>query len=324
MQNGARAARARRRPHIYRFGPFCFSSELDIPELGALRNVISSALDRTIDVAIDLDEVPAGLEHGVSFGPGCEVSAREYLLDIPGIVRLYAGFGNSVRVQPSAAVPVSDITIFLLGSIFGALCHQNGLLPLHASTVEKNGRVTAFLGDSGAGKSTLAACLQRRGYRILSDDICVLEQSDRPGQGTRVVPVAGWLKLWRESLNHLGETPEERNRTFSSDDKYRVYLAPDSGPAPRLPLGRIVLLAKSEFEDAAPTWMPLSAADALGGMMSMTYLDYVPELTGSDARRFQQCAQVLKGARAYRLTVPWGLDRMESVLDLIEQQSLPA
>ena len=317
-QNGTYPPRTAERPYLFHFGPFRFLSELDIPEL---RELTGTGSTHAIDVTIDLGEVPVRLGGGTAFGPGCEVSAQEYLLDIPQVARLYAGFGKLVRVQSYGEVPISDITIFLLGSIFGALCHQNGLLPLHASTVEREGAVTAFLGDSGAGKSTLAACLERRGYQILSDDICVIEQSDRQrDQGPRVIPVAGWLKLWRQSLDYLGETPEERNRTFSSDDKYRVYLPSGPGRQRLLPLSRIVFVARSESPDAPPSWEPLSAADAIAGMMAMTYLDYVPELTGEDARLFQQCAAVLLGARAYRLMVPWGLDRMESVLDFIEEQ----
>ena len=53
--------------------------------------------------------------------------------------------------------------------------------------------------------------------------------------------------------------------------------------------------------------------------MDMTYAPYVPALTGQDARAFRQCARVFQHAQAYRLTVPWGLDRIDAVLDLLER-----
>jgi hypothetical protein len=58
--------------------------------------------------------------------------------------------------------------------------------------------------------------------------------------------------------------------------------------------------------------------------MELTYAGYVPALTGQRSRIFQQCARVFWNAQAWRLTVPWGLDRMESVLDLLESDVFKA
>ncbi len=212
----------------------------------------------------------------------------------------------------------SDVSTFLLGSVFGALCHQNGLLPLHASSVRSGGGVTAFLGDSGAGKSTMAACLQERGYGIVSDDICVLE--DRTAE-MKVIPLAGWLKLWRASLNHLGETPDEKNRVYSEDDKYRLYLETHAGDRPAL--RNLVFLTRAvEAGTEGLRLEALTTAETSAGMMQLTYLGYVTELTGSHARVFRQCARVLAGAKGYRLVVPWGFEGMDRVLDLLEGELL--
>jgi hypothetical protein len=177
--------------------------------------------------------------------------------------------------------------------------------------------VTAFLGDSGAGKSTLAACLQARGYPIVSDDICVLQED---AGAMRVVPVAGWLKLWRASLNHLGETPDERNRVYSADDKYRLYLETHAGDRPELT--KLVFLERASEAGSAPRLETLTTAETIGLMMKLTYLGYITELTGSHARVFRQCARVLAGAVGYRLTVPWGFEEMDGVLELVEWELL--
>jgi hypothetical protein len=214
-------------PHIFYFGPFRFESELDIPEL---RNSTGSG-ERHVELC--LGDLPTSLANASSELGACQVTPTEYLLDIPGIARYYVADGDKVRVDIAPGTPISDITTYLLGSVFGVLCHQNGLLPLHASAIERAGEVTAFLGDSGAGKSTLAACLQRRGHTVVSDDICLLESVP---SALRVIPVANWLKLWNQSLDYLGESPNERHRVFSTDDKYRVYLdTPESNPTPSHP-----------------------------------------------------------------------------------------
>jgi hypothetical protein len=297
----------------YEFGPFALESELEIPELEGF------AGSAHLPVRVKLGLAPADIANAASYGRFCRVSGSEYLLAIPNVGRFLVKDGNIVLVERAPNAPDPDVSTFLLGSVFGALCHQNGLLPLHASSVRSDGGVTAFLGDSGAGKSTLAACLQERGYGIVSDDICVLEAEAATGE-MRVIPVAGWLKLWRASLDHLGETPEEKNRVFSEDDKYRLYLETHAGDRPALT--NLVFLAKAESAEEEPRLEALPTAETLARMMQLTYLGYITELTGSHARVFRQCARVLAGAKGYRLVVPWGFEAMEGVLDLLERELL--
>jgi len=301
--------------YVYEFGPFRLQSEIEIPELQGF------AGSAHLPVHITVGDVPADLVEAGSYGRFCRVSASEYLLSIPGVGRFYVKNGASIVVEREPNVAPPDVSTFLLGSVFGALCHQNGLLPLHASSVRSGDGATAFLGDSGAGKSTMAACLQERGYGIVSDDICVLEAEAGTGE-MRVIPLAGWLKLWRASLNHLGETPDEKNRVYSEDDKYRLYLKTHAGD--RQVLRSLVFLTKAASAGESPRLEALTTGETLAGMMQLTYLGYITELTGSHARVFQQCARVLAGAKGYRLVVPWGFEAMDEVLDLLERELLGA
>lgn len=269
-------------------------------------------------MTIRLGGVPAVIPNAIFASPGCYVTAGEYLLEIPGTARYYVRNGNEVRLEIEPGTPIANVTTYLLGSGFGALCHQNGLLPLHASAIEFGAAVTAFLGDSGAGKSTLAACLRERGHRIVSDDICLLQDQD---DGPRVIPVAGWLKLWNQSLQYLGQTPEEQNRVHSTDDKFRVFLSdPLQNPSSKRVLDRIIFLARDSDSQAQPALQPMPLLDGIAGLMELTYAGYVPVLAGQKSRLFQQCARIMQRAKAWRLTVPWGLDRMESVLDLLDRE----
>lgn len=48
-------------------------------------------------------------------------------------------------------------------------------LLIHASAVERDGRVLVMSGESGSGKSTLAAMLGERGWRLLGDEFALLD-----------------------------------------------------------------------------------------------------------------------------------------------------
>jgi hypothetical protein len=295
-------------PRVFFFGPFRFESELDIPEL----HNSTGPGDRLVHLR--LGEVPQSLPNATPAGNFVQLTPTEYLLNIPGTARYYVAHGNEVRVEIAPGAPIANVSTYLLGSVFGVLCHQNGLLPLHASAVDSGGSVVAFPGDSGAGKSTLAACLQRRGHRIVSDDICLLDPAD---DAMHVVPVAGWLKLWNQSLQYLGETPDEQHRVFSTDDKYRLFLPGTDSTLRRL--HRVVFLSKDPDPRAQPALQPLSLPEAIAALMDTTYVSYVPALTGQQHRIFRQCARVFQQAQPWRLTVPWSLDRIDSVVDLLER-----
>ncbi len=51
-------------------------------------------------------------------------------------------------------------------------------LLIHAAVLERNGRAIVLPGDPGAGKSTLTAALALSGYRLLSDEMALIDRDD--------------------------------------------------------------------------------------------------------------------------------------------------
>jgi hypothetical protein len=56
--------------------------------------------------------------------------------------------------------------------------HAHHYLMLHAAVLERNGRALIMPGDPGAGKSTLTAALMLDGWRLLSDEITLIDRND--------------------------------------------------------------------------------------------------------------------------------------------------
>ncbi len=54
-----------------------------------------------------------------------------------------------------------------------ASCHQ--WLMLHAACLERNGHAVLLPAPPGSGKSTLCAALALRGWRLLSDEMCLID-----------------------------------------------------------------------------------------------------------------------------------------------------
>lgn len=73
-------------------------------------------------------------------------------------------------------------------------CHQ--WISLHAAVLERGGRAVVLPAPPGAGKSTLCAALMLHGWRLLSDELTLLE----PGSGW-VVPSPRPVSLKNDSID---------------------------------------------------------------------------------------------------------------------------
>ncbi len=69
-------------------------------------------------------------------------------------------------------------------------------LMLHAAVLEKNGQAVILPGDPGAGKSTLTAALVLSGWRLLSDEITIIDRDDG-----LIVPLARPISLKNASID---------------------------------------------------------------------------------------------------------------------------
>ena len=177
--------------------------------------------ERAADIEIRLGDVPDRLEHAVHGGPLLQVAADGACrYAIANVAAYLVEDGRRVTVRPRMDPDAADVRVFLLGSVFGILCHQRGLLPLHAGCVEIGGRAVAFAGDSGAGKSTLTAAFLRRGHAVLADDVTVVDLA-APG-GPLVLPSFPRIKLWRDAMDGLGLPADGLERSRAQLQKFHL------------------------------------------------------------------------------------------------------
>ena len=141
----------------------------------------------------------------------------------------------------------TDVRLFLLGSVMGALMHQRGRLPLHGSAIRlPDGTAAIFMGPSGVGKSTLAAAFRQRGYVVAADDISLIFTGD---DGVPLLqPAYPELKLWAEAAAKIGEDAQTLPRARTQLEKYSLCFHHQFDATP-LPLRRLYLLETTEDEN---------------------------------------------------------------------------
>jgi hypothetical protein len=178
------------------------------------------------DVTIHEGEVPAVLSRIINQGVLYQSNDTEFLLRIDSVAAYYVRNGNEIIVQRLGRASGGEVSAFLTGTSFGALMHQRKLLPLHASAILHNHRCMILAGISGAGKSTLATALINQGGTLVADDISVISFD---GEKPSVCPAFPYVKIWEDSLVHLGLTAEGLEPVRGELKKYYLPVSRFSG-----------------------------------------------------------------------------------------------
>lgn len=85
---------------------------------------------------------------------------------------------NEIIVEPKEKQELDDIVPFIQGYCFAMLFSKRGLHALHCSALYGENGVVLIGGYSGAGKSTITNKLLQEGYRLMADDVSVLQSLD--------------------------------------------------------------------------------------------------------------------------------------------------
>lgn len=297
---------------LYRVFGLDVQAEIALPELAAAPD--AAALDRTTDVTIRIGDAPRP-PGAVAIAEGVAADAGRFWMDVPDVARIVVRSGREIVVDPVPGADALVIRAFLLGSALGALLHQRGLLPLHASAVRMGGGAVAFLGASGAGKSTIALHLADRGvgrgHATLSDDICALEIVDG---ATLLHPGPRRMKLWPGSLAATGRDPVGLAPVLPMLDKYQLPLAgDDAGSA--VPLAAVFLLDCGPGTGIEP--LPLPAATA--ALVANTFRGELVAPMGRGRTHFDQCLAIARAPGVQRLRREWSLDRLNAASAAVER-----
>lgn len=272
------------------------------------------------DVRIRRGSVAPALENPVMSAGYFQTAAREFLLDIPSAARYLACNGNTIVVDAYPGVDPERVRLFLMGSALGGLLYQRGLLLLHGSALDTPWGAMVFIGAQGEGKSTLAAHLHRRGYPLLSDDVCAVMRDENGIH--RVIPAVPLMRLCEDALAHLEGFATHTQATTFDVDKYVVSLRQNLRHAPRA-LGGIHLLSSHELPEIGVR--PLRGFDRMNLLMANLYrAEYLRGMESAGAV-MQLAAQVVAETPFAEVRRPRDIERMDEVLDHLESywQAMP-
>lgn len=301
-------------PHFYRLFGLTIASDIALPELFA-----GDASDAP-DVRITRGPVTTPLPGAPSVW-GLSGTRDDAVLTVADTARYGVREGSRIVVDPAEGATPKAVLLFLLGSAFGALLHQRGLLPLHANAIEIDGGAVAFTGRSGAGKSTLASAFLARGYSLLADDVCVVKFDDAGSPMAQ--PGLPRLRLWRDAAEASGRRVEELELAFEGQDKFLVPIH-DSQTRRPVPLRRLYLLGELSPGERGPRIRRLIGSEAVAAVLANTYRGQYLSVLGGTERLLGDAMRLLQAVRVFEVQREWGYDVLDAQIDAIEAHAAGA
>lgn len=268
---------------VYRLLGHVVHSELELPELQRGEPGFADPA-----ILIRYGHADALASRGRSTETPYVVDRAGFLLEKPGVARYGIADGRTITVDVCDGASAFDVRAFLLGSVFGALCHQRGLLPLHAGAVASGGSCVAFAGRSGTGKSTLTSGLLQRGFTFVTDDICPIDVA--AGGTPTVLPGVPRLKLAADSMKALGR--DSSGWVSGQDQPPKYHLDVHSEVFESATLTGIYMFTHEEANPAPYSLREITPKQAVPCVEQLTYMPRYPRAAGLAARHFRHCVQV--------------------------------
>ena len=222
--------------------------------------------------------------------------------------------GKRIDVWPNPGVPVEELTAFIFGYSIAMLFWQRGLTAVHCSASEYKGKSLIVSGYSGSGKSTLTTCLLNNGFRLMTDDVAIVDGMS--GQDAIVFPAFPQQKLCRDAVHRNNYNTEELIYIDEDKDKFAVQCRDNFCEEPR-PLAALICLSVQDEDDQVHI-TELTGHEKLTAFLPNLFL--IPmfrQSGGFGAEEMMKCLKIVGKTPVYRLRRPKGIDSTKEQLQVI-------
>ena len=277
-----------------------------LPEL----TQIDLSSDQDIDVIIRFAKIsPHGLVNGKQLGPFLWVNQFNLWLHVPKVAHFLIENGRKISIDPEPDIDNESLRIFLLGSAFGALLSQRGLLVMHGNAIQIDNQAMLCVGPSGSGKSTLAAGFMRRGYPVLADDVVPIDTE------CHALPGFPRIKLWQDVTDELSIDTSKLDRIRPGINKFNFPLD-KTFHYKKLPVRWIyVLHSENKLKDFELT--SIEGMDRFTLLRNNTYrLRYLDGINFK-ADHLKLCSKLASSIRLAKITRPNDRFALDGLIDYI-------
>ena len=282
----------------------------------ALSLLSESPQDETSDIYIsesDFRQWPS-LPSGLVDTPFIQVLPNDLRIFVHGLLSMRIADGSIIQwSKDSSETADEDISTLVLGSGLGAIFIQRNYLVLHGNCIPKDGLAIACLGSSGIGKSTLAFSLLRHGWKLLSDDLVVIDSMGF------AIPGLAQVKLWSDVAKHYHIPNSYLQELRSRVNKYSVKLEGSLIESARTKVDRIYILHNSQINNS-PTYIHQNTQSSFESIKLVLENLYRPRFyrgLKKEGPAMVRICKLIESVQVNHLVVPYGLNNLDqSILEV--------
>lgn len=259
------------------------------------------------DVAVDIKLVRTDLSQELLECAGDRRFAfgREYSYLVNKTCQLQVFEGKTLTYALTGDGNPKYLRTYILGWGFSMLAMQRDLLPIHCSALAGADGAILIAGESGSGKSTITTHFLNNGYRLLADDMALVD-------GENVYPAFPYQKLCRNVAMDEGYALEEL--IYIDEDKDK-FLAPYRGEFKTCKerIKGFILLRVVKGEEVVD-----SSVEGLGRFHIFASNLFVRHLIGNgkyEPHIGQKCLEMASKVPVYVIGRPEGLDTTAEVVE---------
>jgi hypothetical protein len=199
----------------------------------------------------------------------------------------------------------------ILGTPAAVSMALHGRIPVHAGSVDVDGRAVVLAAAGSFGKTTLAGAFHAAGYRLLADDVSCATVGPAPAilPGPAVIrarpDVMSKFKFSRATAVH--SLPTRTHLALDRDSR---------GSGDPVPLGAIVFL---RISDGPLMLKPAPVSDAVRDLFGLSF--WLPTDQGQ-ARGFELAAQLAAAAPIWNLDRPLTVESLPEIIETIVETCL--
>jgi hypothetical protein len=187
----------------------------------------------------------------------------------------------------------------------------HGRIPLHAGSVDVDGRAVILAAAGSFGKTTLAGAFHAAGYRLLADDLSCADVNPGPA----ILPGPAVIRARPDVMSKY----EFARATAVHSSPARTHFALDRdtrGSGDPVPLRAIVFL---RISDGPIVLKPAPISDAVRDLFGLSF--WLPTDQGR-ARGFELAAQLAGAAPIWNLNRPLTVESLPEIIETIVENCL--
>jgi hypothetical protein len=226
---------------------------------------------------------------------------------------------NKLTIIYPSLMPESDLDSFFVGAILGVVLRLKGVLCLHSSVINIEGKAVLVMGKKRSGKSTSAAYFAKMGYEIIADDLATISIKN---EVFFVESGYSKIRLRPKSYDFFNDDYQKKTPLVYTDRDSRYVNLEKKAKNKSLQIAAIFHL--KQIDTIQPTIKEYNQIEKIVHLNSNTFGNYVVQ-PNHRKKEFELLNQIAKVIPVFELTIADNLlflpKQCEIIIRFLKQNS---